>query len=123
MEHSLMAKRVLYAEDEFTNRKLIEIRLQKEGIECDLAENGRQALEMFHKQRYDLIILDNYMPELNGEEVARAIRLEDKAIPIIAITSDDAELSVLKSAGFDEILIKPLYGPAYMQRILKHLQD
>lgn len=118
-----MKKRVLYAEDEFTNRKIIEIRLRSEGIDCDLAEDGREALELFRRNHYDLVILDNYMPNLNGEEVARAIRLENSSIPIIAITSDDEESSSLRSAGFDEILIKPLHGPAYMQRILKHLQD
>ncbi|WP_041866157.1 response regulator [Sediminispirochaeta smaragdinae] len=119
----MIRKRVLYAEDEFINRKLIEIRLRKEGIVCDLAENGRQALDLFRSRRYDLVILDNYMPELNGADVARSIRSENTAIPIIAITSDDEEIPTLKKAGCNEIFIKPLYGPAYMQRILKHLQD
>jgi len=118
-----MKKRVLYAEDEFTNRKLIEIRLRNEGIECDLAENGKEALKLFEHNRYDMIILDNYMPELNGDAVARSIRKVNRKIPIIAITSDDEEIANLLEAGCNEVLIKPLKGAAYLQRILNHLQE
>ena len=67
-------KRVLYAEDELTNRKLIQIRLQEAGIECDTVEDGSEALKLFSSGVYDVVILDNYMPIKNGDEVAREIR-------------------------------------------------
>lgn len=116
-------KRVLYAEDEYTNRRLIEIRLNQAGVECDLAENGVQALELFRRNRYALVILDNYMPGLMGDQVARMIRKENSTIPIIAITSDDEEIANLLESGCNDVLIKPLKGAAYMHRILTYLED
>lgn len=119
----MTAKKVLYAEDEFTNRKLIEIRLKGIGLKCDLAQDGVTALEMSRRDAYDLIILDQYMPGMNGDAVAREIRKNDKDVPLIAITSDDGEIEKLKSAGFNEIFIKPLRGTSYLQVIQSYLDQ
>jgi CheY-like chemotaxis protein len=116
-------KRVLYAEDEFTNRKLLEIGLKREGVLCDLALNGQEALDLFHQKSYDLVILDHYMPVMSGKEAAIAIRKIDSNVPILAITSDDEEIPTLKAAGCNEILIKPLHGPGYMKRIMNYLEE
>ncbi len=115
-------KKVLYAEDEFTNRKLLQIKLKNLGVECDLAQDGTQAFEMYEKNTYSLVILDQYMPGMNGDEVAKKIRTENKNIPLIAITSDDREVENLKSAGFNEIFIKPLRGNSYINVINYYLQ-
>lgn len=117
-----MNVKVLYAEDEFTNRKLIEIQLKRYGVQCDLAENGQEALELYRRHSYKLIMVDNYMPKLSGKELVRIIRQENSSVPIIAITSDDEEVSQLLRAGCNEVLIKPLHGPAYLQRILRYLE-
>ena len=53
-----MTKKVLYAEDEFTNRKLLEIKLKNFGISTDLAQDGLKAIELFKENTYDLVILD-----------------------------------------------------------------
>ncbi len=116
-------KKVLYAEDEFTNRKLIEIRLKDEGIECDLASNGEEALELFRKGNYDMVILDYYMPKMNGAKVAEEIRKSNTVIPILGITSDDEDIEKLISHGFNEVIIKPLRGYAAIRRILNYLQE
>ncbi len=116
-------KRVLYAEDEFTNRKLIEIRLKDEGIECDLAANGEEALELFRNGSYDLVILDHYMPLINGAKVAEEIRKNSTEIPILGITSDDEDIEKLISHGFNEVIIKPLRGYGAIRRILNYLQE
>lgn len=113
--------RILYAEDEYTNRKLLEIRLSQVGIGCDLAKDGNDALAKYREGSYDLIILDQYMPGLNGDQVAAEIRKDNKTIPLIAITSDDGETEKLKKAGFNEIFIKPLRGHAYLERIQSYL--
>lgn len=115
-------KRVLYAEDEYTNRKLLEIKLKNIGVECDLAQDGEKALELFSMNDYDLIILDQYMPAFNGDEVANKIRTQNPTIPIIAITSDDSELERLLSKGFNEVFIKPLRGSHYLTTIKKILE-
>jgi CheY-like chemotaxis protein len=116
-----MAKQVLYAEDEFTNRKLLEIRLKQIGIECDLAQDGVKALELYKQGNYDLIILDQYMPGMNGDQVAMEIRKDNKDIPIIAITSDDTETDRLLSCGINEVFIKPLRGQNYLDTIQRYL--
>lgn len=115
-------KRVLYAEDEFTNRKLLQIKLKNLGVQCDLAQDGKQAFQMFEQNTYELIILDQYMPGMNGDEVAKKIRAVNDSIPLIAITSDDREVENLKASGFNEIFIKPLRGNSYINVINHYLQ-
>jgi CheY-like chemotaxis protein len=69
-----------------------------------------------------LIILDQYMPGMNGDELARKIKAVDPDIPLIAITSDDTEAGSLKKAGFSEVFIKPLRGRDYIDTIVKYLK-
>lgn len=114
-------KKVLYGEDEFTNRKLLEIRLTSNQISCDLARDGVRALEMFKEGNYSLVILDQYMPGMNGDEVAIEIRKISPDLPLIAITSDDGEIDRLKAAGFNEVFIKPLRGTDYIETIKGYL--
>ncbi len=116
-------KHVLYAEDELTNRKLVQIRLKNEGVECDLAEDGQAALRLYHENTYDMVILDHYMPRMNGDKVAKEIRREDTSIPIIGITSDDESVEYLRMCGFNEVIVKPLDGYASIVRILNNLRD
>jgi CheY-like chemotaxis protein len=112
---------ILYAEDEFTNRRLIQIHLQRANISCDLASDGEEAWEMFSNHDYRLIILDQYMPGMNGDELARKIKSVKPDLPLIAITSDDTEVTTLKNAGFSEVFIKPLRGRDYIDTILQYL--
>jgi CheY-like chemotaxis protein len=118
-----MNNRVLYAEDEFTNRKLLEIQLKNNGIQCDLAEDGSEALRLFKENSYGLVILDQFMPGMNGDETGRLIRNIAPDIPLIAITSDDGEIPVLRQAGFQEIFIKPLRGKDHIDIIKKYLAE
>src|SRR5690606_13958773 len=113
-ETDAVLHQVLYAEDEITNRKLLQIQLQRSGISCDLASDGREAVELYKRHRHPVVILDQYMPEMNGDEVAALIRNLNPDQVIIGITSDDAELPRLRNAGFNEIFIKPLRGKDYL---------
>ena len=108
-----MSKRILYAEDEFTNRKIMEIQCRKFGVACVLAEDGLKALELCREEPFDLVILDQYMPGLNGDEVAREIRRDSGDLPLVAITSDDECLPRLRSSGFDAVFVKPLRAGDY----------
>jgi CheY-like chemotaxis protein len=114
-------KKVLYAEDEYTNRKLIELLLDERGVRCDLAEDGCMALEMFKQNDYSLVLLDQFMPGLLGSEVAKKIREEGSTVPLIAITSDDSQIPLLKEAGFEKVFIKPLRGADYLETIMSYL--
>jgi CheY-like chemotaxis protein len=119
---SLSKPRILYAEDEFTNRKLLEIQLGKSGFICDLAADGLQALEKVKETLYDLIILDQYMPGMNGDVLAPLIRDIQPGVPLLAITSDDAESDRLRDAGFLDVFIKPLRGTEYIEIIKMHIE-
>lgn len=114
-------KRVLYAEDDLGSRKLLEIKLKKAGVDCDSAENGILALKMYADDKYDLVVLDHNMPELNGEEVAAEIRKSSADIPIIAITSDDTLKRQLLDSGFDEVIVKPIHGTEAIDTIKSYL--
>ncbi len=114
-------KKILYAEDEYTNRRLIELLLHKRGVQCDLAEDGWQAFEMFKQNEYSLVLLDQFMPGLLGSEVAQKIREEGSMVPLIAITSDDSQIPLLEKAGFDKVFIKPLKGDDYLKTIMSYL--
>ncbi|KGE71852.1 response regulator [Spirochaeta lutea] len=114
-------QRVLYAEDEVTNRRLLQIQLQRNGITCDLASDGIQALELYRNESYGVIILDQYMPGMNGDQVAREILRDNPEAVLIAITSDDSELQSLEQAGFREVFIKPLRGKEYIEIIKSYL--
>ncbi len=114
-------KKILYAEDEYSNRKLLELKLKKNNISCDLATDGHMALDLFNQNHYDLVILDLYMPGLNGDSVAEHIRKTHPNIPIIAITSDDEQIYRLKKIGFNEVLIKPIHKKESIDIIKEYL--
>ena len=113
---------ILYAEDEFTNRKFLEIQVTKSGMTCDCAVDGIQALEKLHANQYSVVILDQYMPGLNGDDLAREIRKFAPELPLLAITSDDTEVTHLKDAGFREVFIKPLRGTDYLETIRSYIK-
>jgi DNA-binding response OmpR family regulator len=78
--------RVLVVEDEPNMRRLIKDFLKKDGYKVWEAENGREALEIFESEEFDLIILDVMMPELDGWVVCREIR-KSSQVPIVFLTA------------------------------------
>jgi CheY-like chemotaxis protein len=111
--------KVLLAEDNIFNRKLMQGMFKKLGIEIDLAENGRQAVEMVRKKNYDFIFMDLLMPEMDGLQAAVEIRKLGLTQPVIALTADenpDTRKAALEN-GFDEYLVKPA-DPESLRKIL-----
>ena len=106
---------ILVAEDNEANQEYIKIILSKYGLTYDLATNGLEAFELFQKYRYDMILMDEQMPIMNGSEVvAKIIKYEQqnalRHTPISALTAN-----VIKGAkergllnGFDSFLGKPI---------------
>ena len=113
---------VLYAEDDGANRRLMEIRLKRRGISVDSYENGKAALEAYQKGQYKLVILDLNMPELSGLEVMKEIRQQNLGQTVIALTSDDSQISQLERQGFTEVWIKPLLEDDYLNTIEGYLK-
>ncbi|WP_435259574.1 ATP-binding protein [Thioclava sp. FR2] len=105
--------RVLIAEDNVINQKLLLTYADRMGLKPDLAENGRIALDKFAPGKYDLVLMDIAMPEMDGLEATRRIRERwsgERLPPIFALTAHvaDAIETEARSAGIDRILSKPI---------------
>jgi two-component system, sensor histidine kinase and response regulator len=105
---------VLLVEDNLVNQKLATGLLVKGGHKVAIAENGRVAIELYQKQGFDLVLLDIQMPEMDGYEACKRIRLiqadSGVTIPIIALTAHASEEDRVRclEAGMDEYLAKPI---------------
>jgi two-component system response regulator RegX3 len=92
--------------------------LTKEGFETAIAEDGRQAINMFNADGADLILLDLMIPEVSGVEVCRTIRTQSQ-VPIIMLTAKDAEIDkvVGLELGADDYVTKPYSSRELIARI------
>jgi DNA-binding response OmpR family regulator len=79
--------RILVVEDEQNQRELYAMELADEGYEVEQASNGRDAVELVKKNKYDLVVLDIRMPEMDGIEALGRILSRDKKIPVIIYTA------------------------------------
>ena len=122
----LKGRRVLLAEDVAVNAEIMMMVLSMREIEVEHAENGRIATEMFAAHAagyYDAILMDMRMPEMDGLEATRTIRMMDKAdarsIPIVALTANAFDEDVQRSmqAGLNAHLSKPVEPEALFRTL------
>jgi CheY-like chemotaxis protein len=102
--------KLLVVDDNEINLVVIGKYLKKWNIEIDKAIHGKQAVEKASHTNYDLILMDLFMPEMDGFEATKAIKnLENSNAPVVALSANNAsEISnLLKDAGFDTYLNKP----------------
>jgi len=103
-----MADHILVVEDEDRIRNIVRDYLTAHGLDCDLARDGEEALDLLRDHDYDAILLDVLMPNLDGFSVCRAVRAKSR-VPILFVTALGSEEDVLQgyALGADEYVTKP----------------
>jgi CheY-like chemotaxis protein len=109
--------RILVAEDNAVNQKVIATILSKQNCEVVVVVNGQQAFDKTRSQKYDLILMDWQMPVLDGIAATKKIREFDSETPIIFITAAANKKEECLEAGANDFLIKP-FQPAQLREFL-----
>ncbi len=112
-EENDMADKILIVEDEQHQRELYAMELEDEGYDVDQASNGKEGVDKVKNNKYDLVVMDIRMPEMDGIEALGKILSRDKKIPIIIYTAYSnyksnfmtwtADAYVTKSSNLDEL--------------------
>lgn len=113
-----MLGKILVVDDEWNMRNLLKIYLSSENYQIDEATNGMEAIDLVCTHRYDLVILDIMMPEIDGWQVCKSIR-EFKDIPILMLTARDDVKDRVKglNLGADDYLVKPFAPEELVARV------
>lgn len=116
-----MRKKVLLIEDEPDISRPLAFRLNKKGLDVVVAQDGEDGLAKSKTESPDLIILDLMLPKLQGEEVCRRIRQDEKTskVPIIMLTAkaSDVDKIVGKTLGADSYMTKPFEASDLLKEI------
>jgi CheY-like chemotaxis protein len=119
-----MGNTVLVVDDNDMNRDVLSRRLQREGYEVSTVENGKRALEVLAIEKYDIVLLDIMMPDMDGFETLKRIRNNDKlkSLPVIMLTSLNEMEDVKKCVGLgaNDYVLKPYNIEDLKNRIDKH---
>lgn len=118
-----MAK-VLFVDDEVNIRKLVSYDLKHAGFDFDVCENGEEALDLIHKNSYDVCIIDWMMPKLSGIELVKQIRNESYDAILFMLTAKDEEEDIVEAfeAGVDDYMRKPFSSRELILRVNAHLK-
>ena len=120
MPRPVRAPKVLVADDNVVNQRVVQQLLARRGCEVVLTSTGIEALEAWHRERFDLVLMDVQMPEMDGLQAAEQIRAVEKrrrvrGTPMVALTAHamtgDRERCL--AAGMDDYLAKPLRKAAF----------
>jgi DNA-binding response OmpR family regulator len=116
---------LLYAEDDLQSRKNYAFVLEEYFSKVYLAEDGREALDLYHEKKPDVLLLDISIPFINGLDVAKAVRTTNKDIPIIMLTAHAEQEKLLTAIplGISEYLLKPIDDKSLMETVLKVIRE
>jgi len=117
-----IGRRVLVAEDNAVNRMVTSALLEDAGCTVDVVVNGKEAVAACARERYDLVLMDCRMPEMDGYQASRAIRAAaagGRRVPIVALTAHalEDEAGRCRDAGMDDWITKPA-DAATLARVL-----
>jgi adenylate cyclase len=118
--------KILVVDDNDSNRNLLAHQLRRQGHEISTAPSGVKALEMIRESRPDLILLDLFMPDMNGFDVLKEMHSDEtlRAVPVIIITGLSDKSAAVKSieAGAFDLLIKPVNPSLLGARVVACLE-
>lgn len=122
----LISGNILVVDDNDSNRNLLAHQLRRQGHEITTAPSGRQALEMIRQSKPDLILLDLFMPDMNGFDVLKEMHTDEnlRSVPVIIITglSDkEAAVKCIEAGAFD-LLLKPVNPSLLGARVIACLE-
>lgn len=113
--------RILVADDDFLLGDLLKFHLTAAGHQVEQADNGQQALDMIQRARPDIVILDQMMPIVSGQEVLRRLKADAKmqGLPVVMLTARKAQEDVVSALqlGADDYVTKPFMPEELLQRI------
>lgn len=115
---------ILIVEDERKLSRVLQLELEYEHYQTDIAENGKDALRLMEEQEWDLVLLDIMLPELSGLEVLRRFRRTDDVTPIILLTARDQVHDKVSGLdlGANDYVTKPFQIEELLARIRVHLR-
>jgi len=119
---------VLVAEDNMVNQFILAKMLKDWNVNVEMVDNGRKLIEKLHQQNFDIILMDTHMPDMNGYQAAKAIRMDfeepKRSIPIISLSAAalDHEKEEAISAGMNDVLSKPFQPHELHDKIQKMLK-
>lgn len=106
----MFSGKILVAEDNPSNQKLITILLKKMGLEVTIADDGQIAVNKCQNETFDIILMDMQMPNMNGYDATRVLRSQNIKTPIIAVTANAmmGDEDKCLEAGCDSYISKPI---------------
>lgn len=120
-----MMKKILIVDDEVDIANSIQYVLTQEGFSTMLAHDGLRAMDVYEKDRPDLVILDLMMPGIDGYEVCRRVRSVDKKTPILMLTARTSEIDTVVGLelGANDYVAKPVRLRELVARVKAHLRE
>jgi signal transduction histidine kinase/CheY-like chemotaxis protein len=120
---NFVGNKVLLADDHPNNRELISILLKRMNITVTEVEDGKKALDTIFYQKFDLILLDIHMPQMDGTEALKKIRAAGNYTPVIALTANNMkhEIEHYMRLGFSDHLAKPISRHHFISKLSLYL--
>lgn len=125
MHHHWPEARVLVADDDPINQKLLQHMLKKFGVHAQFVNNGLEALKLLEESSFDLLLTDIQMPELDGLELVRRLRAKKMTLPVVAVTANalPEDTQHYLNTGMSDTLIKPFNENELYRLLYQHLPE
>ena len=123
---TIQGAKILLVEDNEINQEVAQGLLTEGGLQVFLANDGQQAIDMIYQQEWDLVLMDMYMPIMDGIATTQAIRLLEgfSTLPIIALTANarQSDLERCLQAGMNDYVLKPIDPDALSKVLVRWIQ-